>query len=877
MNWLREIGRRLAMLLRRDQFDSDLEQEMKLHIQMRADEQIRQGLSETAAHAAARRQFGNVLSLREQSREAWGWRWLDQLAQDVRYGTRTIVRAPGFTAVTVLTLALGIGGTTAIFSAVYPILFQPLPYPNSNRITMIWEFSREGLRGDGTFGMYRELSERSQSYDSIAAVKPWQPTMTGLNQPERFDGQRVSASYFRTLGVSPALGRDFQPSEDQLNGASVVIVSDSVWRRRFGADPGIVGSKATLDDKSFTIIGVMPSGFDNVLEPTAEVWAPLQYDMSQGRAWGHHLRTVGRLRPGITIDQASAELNEIGRAVLEEQHPETYGNEVRFWTVSLHDDVIRGVKPALLAIMAAVLLVLVIACVNVTNLLLARGVQRRGEFALRAALGAGSGRLTRQLLTESLLLAALGGSLGLIIADFGVRALVSLSPPELPRVNAIGINFAAFIFGVVITTLVGVAFGIIPAIHASRHDPRSDLQYGSRRSAGGHQRTRNALVVVEVALALILLVSSGLLLRSLQRLFAVDMGFDPSHLLTMVVHTSAIRYSEKQDINRFFDQSLEAVKRVPGVSAAAFTSQLPLSGDSDMYGVRFDPAPVDDPGELRGTFRYAVSSGYLEEMRIPLRSGRLLDEHDGTDAPLVAVISESLARRRLKGLNPLGQRLRIGVGPLYTVVGVVGDVRQLSLALVEPDAVYTTASQWRSTDNTMSLVVRTQSNTTPLVSDIRRAIWSVDKDQAIVRVSTMDELLAASASERRFALIVFESFAVAALVLAAAGLYGVLSGSVAERTREFGVRLALGASRENILSLVVRQGLILTGLGIAIGLAGAITSSQALTAMLFGVSSMDPVTYLGVILLLTLVSVFACAIPAWRAVNIDPAITLRAE
>src|SRR5262249_9876045 len=389
-----------------------------------------------------RRQFGNVLSLREQSREAWGWRWLEQLLQDVRYGVRTIFHAPGFTTITVLTLALGIGGTTAIFSAVYPILFQPLPYPNSDRIAMIWEIGPDGSRGEGTFGMYRELAERNQSYDSIAVIKPWQPTMTATDQPERLDGHRVSASYFKVLGVSPVLGRDFQQSEDQLNGDSVAILSDALWRRRFGADPSAVGRKTTLDDKSFTIIGVMPAGFENVLEPTAELWAPLQYDMSQGRAWGHHLRTVGRLRPGITMSQATAEFDRIGHAVLDEQHPETYPRQVEFSAISLHDDVIRGVKPALLAIMAAVLLVLVIACVNVTNLLLARGVHRRGEFALRAALGAGRGRLMRQLLTESLLLAALGGLVGVIIADFGVHALVSLSPPGLPRVSAIGINAA---------------------------------------------------------------------------------------------------------------------------------------------------------------------------------------------------------------------------------------------------------------------------------------------------------------------------------------------------------------------------------------------------------------------------------------------------
>src|SRR5262245_1137975 len=350
MNWLSELGRRLQMLFRRDEFDCDLEEEMKLHIQMRAEQQIKDGVSEKAAQAAARRQFGNVLYLREQSREAWGWRWLEQLVQDVRYGIRTIFRVPGFTAITVLTLALGIGGTTAIFSAVYPILFQTLPYPNSDRINMIWEISKDGSRGEGTYGMYRELAERNQSFDSIAEIKPWQPTMTGLDQPERFDGQRVSATYFKVLGVAPILGRDFQQSEDQLNGAAVAILSDLLWRRRFGADPNVVGRKATLDDKSFTIIGVMPNSFENVLNPTAELWAPLQYDISQGRAWGHHLRTVGRLRPDVTTDQASAELNEIGRSVLEEQHPETYGREVKFLPISLHDEVVRGVKPALLAI-----------------------------------------------------------------------------------------------------------------------------------------------------------------------------------------------------------------------------------------------------------------------------------------------------------------------------------------------------------------------------------------------------------------------------------------------------------------------------------------------------------------------------------------------
>ena len=502
----------------------------------------------------------------------------------------------------------------------------------------------------------------------------------------------------------------------------------------------IVGRQITLDDNSYLVIGVMPNGFENVLAPSAELWAPLQYDISQGRAWGHHLRTVGRLRPGVSADRATQELNGIGRAVLNEQQPETYRDDVKFIAVSLQDDVTRGVRPALLAILGAVTLVLVIACVNVTNLLLARGVQRRGEFALRTALGAGRGRLIRQLLTESLLLAALGGVLGMVVAILGVRALVALSPPGLPRVDAIAVDGTVFAFALGITTLIGLAFGLIPALQAARNDPNQDLQLGSRRTAGGHRRTRSALVVAEVALALVLLVSSGLLLRSLERLFSVTAGFDSSGLLTMQVHTAGRRFGTDSTTYRFFAQALEAVRQVPGVTAAALTSQLPLSGDLDMYGVQFDPVPTDDPGELRGTFRYAVSPGYLEIMRIPLRRGRLLSERDDARAPLVALISESMAKRRLSGRDPIGQRLRIGSGPLYTVVGVVGDVKQMSLALNESDAVYTTATQWRFADNAMSLVVRARDNGAMLAPAIRQAVWSVDKDQPIVRLATMDDL-----------------------------------------------------------------------------------------------------------------------------------------
>lgn len=808
---------------------------------------------------------------------------METVFQDIRYALRQLRRTPSFACTAVVILALGIGGTTAIFSTLKPILFEPLPYPHASRIMMIWDVGEDGSRSPQTFHTYRELSERSRSFDTLSVMKPWQPTLNGADHPERLDGQQVSAGYFRTLGVLPVLGRDLQPSDDVHNGPKVVVLSNGLWRRRFGGDSTIVGREIKLDDTNYSVVGVMPPGFDNVLSPSAEVWSPLQYNTGnivslETREWGHHLRMVARLRAGATIDQAKSDLSSIAHTPVPEFPRPRWASLAQGLIVnSLQDDVTRGVKPSLLAVFGAVILVLLIACVNVTNLLLARGAQRRGEFAMRAALGAARLRLVRQLVTESLLLAFLGGAFGMLVTRAGIRILLALSPAELPRINAIRVDGMVFAFAFGITVLIGVMVGLIPARYAARRDLQNGLQQSSSRTAGGHQRTRRAFVVAEVALALVLMVSAGLLLHSLSRLFDIPPGFESAHLLTMQVQTFGARYDDDKICHQFFAQALDAVRQVPGVTTAAFTSQLPLSGDSDIYGARFEE---DSPDVGYSVFRYAVTPGYFETIGIPLRRGRLLDAHDVAGTPPAIIISESLAKRRFPNQDPIGKRVHVGGridSPMFTVVGVVGDVKQMSLAMSESDAVYTTTTQWHWADGTLSLVVGARGDAAAFVPAIKNAIWSVDKDQPIVRIARMDDLLAASAAERRFVLILFEAFGLVALILAATGIYGVLSGSVTERTREIGVRSALGASRGSIVGLVIRQGMSLTGLGIVLGLVGAMAASQAISALLFGTSRLDPLTYLGVILLLAAVSAVACCVPAWRAARIDPMVALRYE
>jgi putative ABC transport system permease protein len=884
MNRLRNLGRGPALT-------REIDEEIAAHLAMRTEDNRAAGMSKEAAKRDARVRFGNAIVMRERAAEADTAVGLERIWADLRFALRQLRKSPGFAVTVILILSLGIGSCTVIFSALKPVLIDPLPYSKARDLMMIWEQAKNGAPISVAFGTYRGLEAHNHSFEAMAVMKPWQPSVSAgseTERPERLEGQRVSAEFFRTLGIAPRLGRDFDADDDRVRGPAVAILSDGLWRRRFAADPAIVGRQVRLDDTLYTIVGVMPASFEDVLEPEAEVWAPLQYDSSlpvDGREWGHHLRMIGRLRPGVTQVQAREEadtlLTQQGR-IYAKGYENTGGVPNGLSIEALQKDLTRAVRPALMAVAGATGLILLIICVNVTNLLLARNGQRRAEFAMRTALGASRGRLVRQLLTEGLLLALFGGVLGLGIAMMGVRLLTIFTPPDLPRAQAIGVDGGVFLFALGVTVLTGLVAGLAPVMQASRLDLNNSLRGSSRTAAVGEHWTRSALIVGEVSLAVVLLVGAGLLLRSMQRLLAIDPGFEGSHLLTMQVQENGHRYDNAVAGARFYKEAAERVRQLPGVISAGFTSQLPLSGDSEVYGVEFDGRHDFDGPALR----YAVTPGYMEAMHIPLLSGRLLDERDTASAPVAILISEAFARRVYggdTGQAALNKRVRVGPDaghadrPWATIVGVVGNVKQESLAVGEEDAFYIATAQWPWAEHAESLVVRTKGEPAAMASAVRDAVWSVDRNQPIVRVATMDHLLRETEAKRYFVLMLFEVFALAALILAATGIYGIVSGSVTERMRELGIRAALGASRKSLLRLVLRHGLGLAAVGVAVGLGGALAASRAIAALLFGVTQYDPLTYCAISALLLGVAGIACLVPARRAALVDPMQALRAE
>ncbi|HYC52545.1 MAG TPA: ABC transporter permease [Gemmatimonadaceae bacterium] len=882
---LRQLRRGFTALLFPQRTDSDVDREIQHFVQQRARELEREGMSKEDAFRNATIEIGNVTTTREHVRSS-GWEHgIDTLLGDVRYALRRLRRDPVFTIVTALTLAMGIGAATAIFSAVNPILFRALPYPGAERIVTITDRAQDGAPAEPTYGTFEELADRSRSFETLSATDAWRPSLTGTEEPERLEGLRVTASFFQTIGVLPAAGRNFDDAEDVTGAPRVAILSDRLAKRRF-RDSAKVGTSIMLNGESYQVVGVMPPGFVDVMAPATDVWAPLQAQRRAppaSREWGHHYRIVGRLKAGVDVDAARRELASIASRPVAEFPRVVWADLGEGLLVrGLQEDVTAAARPALLAIVVAALALLLIACVNVANLLLARSARRRAEFALRAALGAGGRRLARQLLTESVILALIGGALGFLVANAGVGALVALSPAGWANAHVIRVDAAAFGFGVIVTTLVGLTVGLLPAVGASRADVRGGMQAVSRSVAGSRNAARGMLVVSEVALALVLLVGAGLLLRSLDKLFAVSPGIHPTQVLTMQVVDAAGRNRTDAERIAFYDQVVEAVRNIPGVTGAAVTSQLPLSGDLDGYGYSFAAFPDRQAGEDGAAMRYSVTPQYFQVMGIPLRRGRLLDARDNANAPQSFVISESLARRVFGEADPVGQNVRFGPDidgsrPWGTVVGVVGDVKQESLASGNSAAFYVPASQWRWTDPVQSLVVRTSGDAAALTSAVKRAVWSVDRNKPITRVATMEQLIERTAVERRFASVIYATFAIAALLLAAVGLYGVISGRVAERTREIGIRSALGASRTDIVQGVLANGLMLTAAGVAIGIAGAFAASRLLETLLYGIARTDVATYASVIALLTGVAMLACWAPARRAAAVDPAITLRSD
>jgi putative ABC transport system permease protein len=798
---------------------------------------------------------------------------------DLRHGFRLFTAKPGFAVLLVLTFALGIGAATTIFSVVYPVLLQPLPYDAPAQLISIAD-DVQGRPLDVTFGTYREIAARARSFDSLSVFRIWQPALATTENTQRIDGQRVSADYFHVLRVSPVLGRVFDPSTDRPNGAAEAVISHALWKNLFAGDPRVIGRELKLDGNPYTIVGVMPANFDNVLLPTASVWAPLQYDPTLAggfdtREWGHHLRMIGRLRSGVRLDASREELSELARNPLSEFPRPLWASMQNGMIVTpMRDHLTREARPGIVAVSLAVALLLLISSVNIVNLLLARSAQRETEFAVRAALGATKKDLLRHVFAETCVLAGVGCVFANLLASSALAASSPLSL-DLPRIATVTLSVPVLLFSFALTLLVTVVAAVAPAFYSLRRGLSATLKSGSTTIAQGQHRLRQALIVIQFALAVTLLTSSGLLIHSMQRLFSVPPGFESESVVAMQVQDAAPRRgAEAMEARaRAYEEALAVVRSQPGVASAAFTSQLPLSGQSDQYGISFDDEPATS---AQPAYRYAVTPGYLEAMRIPILRGRTITAHDNVSSQHVALISASLAARRFPGVDPIGHRLV--KAPLeFTVIGVVGDVKQESLAAATGEAFYVPLTQWNWIDPSLSLVVRAQNTSADLIRSLPRTLWSANHDFAITKVAGMLALVKASEARRLFVLRIFTAFAAVALLLAAIGIYGVLSGGVTERMRELGVRLAFGASPQGILALVLRQGGRLVLLGAITGFLIAIAASRVLTSLLYGTSVFDPLTYLLVAMVVAAVSLIACAVPARRAAAIDPAIILRAE
>ena len=800
--------------------------------------------------------------------------------QDLRYGVRMLLKNRSFTAVALLALALGIGANTAIFSVVNAVLLRPLPFRDPNRLIMIWEnYQQRGgpEREWASPADFRDFRDQSQSFENVVALLGWGPTLTGQDEPEDLQGAAVSHDTFTMLGVDPLLGRGFAEDEDRVGAERVVVLSHRLWQRRFNADPEIVGRSLTLHGESFTVIGVMPRGFLFPILPDTEVWrtsGPLIAPNSGCDRGCVILRLMARLKSGVTIESARAEMGALTQQIAE-RYPET-NKGVGATLVPLHEQLVGDVRPAMLVLLGAVGLVMLIACANVANLLLARAAAREKEVAIRAALGASRARLIRQHLTESLALAVIGAALGLLLAFWMVDLLVSFAPKGTPRLDEISIDPSVLGFTCLTALLTGVAFGLAPALVTSRANFSSALKEGGRDSSGTTRgaRVRSALVVSEVALALMLLVGAGLLIRSFVNLQRVDPGFNPKDVLRVDVGLPRSRYADRNQSAAFYKQLLDRVGALPGVQSAGAVSSLPLSGGGTDSNFGIEGRPPAEPGKPQVGWYSSVTPDYFRAMGIRLLRGREFTEADNATATRVVVISDAMSRRYFPDEDPIGKQLVFG-NDKREIIGVISDVRFFGLNSDTRPSMYFAHPQTPARG--MSLVVRTESNPLSLAAAIRREVSALDRDLAVSSVMTMQELVGSSLAESRFTLLLLGAFAFVALLLSAIGVYGVVSYSVTQRSHEIGVRMALGAQMADVLKLVVGQGMMLVLGGVGLGLLGAFSLSRVMESLLFGVGATDVLTFVATSVILAGVAVGACFVPARRATKVDPMEALRYE
>ena len=807
---------------------------------------------------------------------------MDTIRQDIRYAFRRLIKSPAFTLVALLTLALGIGGNTAIFSVVNGVLLQPLPYDKPEQIVGIYHLY-EGRRASMSGPNFTDVKELNTTLQDAAAYTRTRTILTGQGEPVRLDGAEVSASLFDLLGVHAMLGRHFRADENQTGKNRVAILSHDLWQQRYGGDRSVIGRRMTLDGVSHEIVGVMPPKFS--FPASRAVWTPLEYtkDLTTEQRGAWYLQVVGRTRPGVSADQARAEIETLGRQ-LAQQYPDS--NEgVDITAVPLHEAMVGDLRGAFRILLGAVGFVLLIACVNVANLLLARAASRESEIAVRTALGANRGRLVRQLLTESVILSLIGGALGLLLAVWGVEALITLEPRGVPRLNEVRVDPVAVGFTMALALITGLLFGVVPAFQSTRGGISSTLKEGGRGalSMRGGARMRTTLVVAEVALAVMLLAGAGLLIRSFSKLASVDPGFQVKPALTFEVSLPGTRYGDAAQQVAFFDQLLPQLRAIPGVQNAAGVISLPLSGTSIVLTFEVEGRPPVPPSQQPAMQVRVATAGYFETIGVPLKRGRFFTDDDRLGMPPVVVITEAAAAQYFPDEDPIGKTIRLGwrrddsdVRAGGNVVGIIGDIKDAGLDEPNPPQIYLPYEQWPVPS--MSVLVATAVPPHSVAEPARRAVYSIDGSLPVSNLRTLEQLVARSISQPRFYMLLLTMFAGVALALAAIGIFGVLSYAVAQRTREIGIRMALGAHHGSVLGLIVRDAMLMTAGGVVVGLIAAFLLTEWLVAqLLFETSPHDPATFLLVAGVLALVSLLAAYVPALRATRVDPIVALRGE